>query len=175
MTEDRGIRKRNAKKRSPGVILLVVLCILSLIGMVFALTKGENQTAVFSPPPFDEDAQRGTPTPEEESGYSKVNTEAYLFSICGAPRISGNALVVFLTNPEDSTVWLKVRVLSEDEELLGESGLIRSGEYVEAVQLEEVPKEEQPIILKVMGYEPETYHSAGAVTLNTTIQLGDGG
>lgn len=170
MTEGRGSRKKTAGKGSAGVLLLIVLCILSLTGMVFALTKGEKQTAVFSPPPFDKNAQSGTPAPEEETGYSQVNAEAYLFSVCGAPQISGNALLVYLTDPKDSTVWLKVRVLSEEGELLGESGLIRPGEYVEAVQLEEVPREEQQVTLKVMGYEPETYHSAGSVELTTEVR-----
>ena len=57
-------------------------------------------------------------------------------------------------------------------ELLGETGLIRPGEYVQSVTFDTVPASGATISMKVMAYEPETYHSAGAVTLNTTIQSG---
>ena len=63
-------------------------------------------------------------------------------------------------------------MLDEDGEVLGETGLIRPGEYVQAVTFDAIPVSGTAISMKVMAYEPETYHSAGAVTLNTTIQSG---
>lgn len=38
-----------------------------------------------------------------------------------------------------------------------------------AVTLSPVPDAGTSIVLKVMAYEPDTYHSAGAVTLNTAL------
>ena len=66
-------------------------------------------------------------------------------------------------------MWLKVRVLDEKGNTLGETGLVRPGEYVQSVELDTVPKTGTPIVLKIMAYQPDTYYSEGAVSLNTTI------
>ena len=94
---------------------------------------------------------------------------SYRFSICGNVVVDDGKAVVYLTNPAENAVWLKVRLLAADGTLLGETGLIRPGEYVRAVDLTTVPAPGSQIQLKIMGYEPETYQSAGSVTLNTVI------
>ena len=66
-------------------------------------------------------------------------------------------------------MWLKVRVLDAEGNLLGESGLLRPGGYVRTVTLERSPAPGTRIKLKVMGYMPETYRSAGTLVLNTAI------
>ena len=54
--------------------------------------------------------------------------------------------------------------------ILGETGLIRPGEYVKTITFDKkVPKVGDEITMKIMGYQPETYYSAGAVNLGTTI------
>ena len=55
-----------------------------------------------------------------------------------------------------------------------ETGLIRPGEYVQSVTFDTAPAPGTAISMKVMAYEPETYHSGGAVTLNTVVQVEDG-
>ena len=66
-------------------------------------------------------------------------------------------------------MWLKLRVLDEGGGVLGESGLVRPGEYVKDVTLAEKLPAGTKIKLKIMGYEPETYRSAGSATLNTAV------
>ena len=66
-------------------------------------------------------------------------------------------------------MWLKVRVLNSDGNILGESGLIRPGEYVQSVALQTIPSSGSAVALKIMAYEPETYYSAGTVTLTTPM------
>ena len=48
-------------------------------------------------------------------------------------------------------------------------GLIKPNEYVKYVALSRELPQGTKIKLKIMGYEPQTYRSAGAATLNTTI------
>ena len=60
-------------------------------------------------------------------------------------------------------------MLDENGNTLGETGLIKPGEYVQSVELDRVPKVGTPIVLKIMAYQPDTYYSEGAVSLNTTI------
>lgn len=76
---------------------------------------------------------------------------------------------VYFTNPAENTVWLKLRVLDEDSNMLGETGLIRPGKYVRAVTLSKSLADGTKVKLKIMGYIPDTYKSAGAATLGTTV------
>ncbi len=159
------------KNRNTPLIFAAVLCVLSLAVMVFALTRQEVQTEMgeFTPPPFDSAAIVGTPAVPDGLGWQELDAQAYLVGICGKFIPKGNTADVWLTNPVSNTVWLKVRVLDENGNTLGETGLIKPGEYVQSVELDNVPKTGKPIVLKVMAYQPETYYSAGAVALNTQI------
>ena len=151
--------------------LAAVLCVLSLAVMVFALTRQEVQTEIgeFTPPPFDGAAVVGSPAVPEGLGWQELDAKVYKAGICGKFIPKGNTADVWLTNPESNTVWLKVRVLDEKGNTLGETGIIKPGEYVQSVELDNVPKAGKPIVLKIMAYQPDTYYSEGAVSLNTTI------
>ena len=162
---------KTEKKSSKAVpILGAVLAVLAVI-MIVALCLPRSTTADFTPPPFEENAVTGTPEVPEGLGYSAPYKEgmAYRFSVCGNVTVEGSDAVVYLTNPAENNVWIKVRILDEDGKAIGESGLIRPGEYVRAVSLSSVPSAGTKIKLKIMGYEPETYQSAGSATLNTSI------
>ena len=63
----------------------------------------------------------------------------------------------------------RIPLLDEKGNILGETGLIRPGEYVRTLTLNGEVKPGTPVTLKIMAYEPETYHSAGAAALNTRI------
>lgn len=151
------------------LILACFLCVLSLTGMLTALTLGQEQIqAEFSPPPFDPNACAGVPSPVG-AGRREFDAEVFRVSICGEIKPVGNVADIWLTNPESNTVWMKLRVLDKDGNMLGETGLIKPGEYLKGVCLSKVPVVGTPIVLKVMTYEPETYHSAGSISINTAI------
>lgn len=148
-----------------------VICILSLAAMVMALIFGGTQKAVpFTPPPFDEAAQTGTPEVPDDLGFGELDAKAFRASVCSVFAPENGAVDVYLTSPEANTVWLKLRVLDDEGNILGETGLIKPGEYVRSVALTTTPTSGAKIILKLMSYEPETYHSAGAVNLETTVR-----
>ena len=153
------------KKQNYILPLAAVLCVLSLVLMVFALTRQDTQTVMgeFTPPPFDSTAVVGTPTVPDNLGWQELDAQVYKVGICGKFISKGNTADVWLTNPESNTVWLKVRVLDEKGNTLGETGIIKPGEYVQPVTLDTVPKTEKPIVLKIMAYQPDTYYSEGAV------------
>lgn len=148
--------------------ILSALCVIAVAVMIFALASGGGAGA-FTPPPFDAAAQAGAPEPPQTAGYSEIDAEAFRFSVAGALTAQDGKTDVWLTNPADSTVWLKVRILDENGNTLGESGLLRPGEYVQSVALAEQPKATAPVQMKIMAYEPETYYSAGAATLRTQL------
>ena len=158
------------KQKNTPLILAVSICALSLMVMLFALTwQTEPVKGEFTPPPFDPAAVSGTPAVPNGLGWQELDAKVYKVGICGKFIPDGNTADVWLTNPVSNTVWLKVRVLDENGNTLGETGLIKPGEYVQSVTLDAVPKTGEPITLKIMAYEPETYCSAGAVSLNTKI------
>ena len=165
---------KNKQKKNYILPLAAVLCVLSLAVMVFALTRQEAQPEMgeFTPPPFDAAAVVGSPDVPEGLGWQELDAKAYKVGICGKFIPKGNSADVWLTNPVSNTVWLKVRVLDEKGNTLGETGLLRPGEYVQSVELDTVPKAGAPIVLKIMAYQPDTYYSEGAVSLNTAVSVG---
>ncbi len=160
------------KKRNIPLIVATIICVISFTVMVvtLAFSNGEPETVTFTPPTFDENAVQGTPNVPENLGWSEVDAQVYKASICGILTVEDGRADVWFTNPENNTVWLKLRLLDANGDTLGETGLIRPGEYVQSVVFETIPEVGDSIGLKLMAYEPETYYSAGSVTLNTTVK-----
>lgn len=159
------------QKKNRPLLLAGAVCIVSLAAMVLALTfGGTKETAPFTPPPFDEAAQTGTPEVPDALGWSELDAKAFKASVCGVFAPEDGKADVYLTNPETNTVWLKLRVLDDKGNTIGETGLIKPGQYVQAIPLTATPKPGTTVTLKLMAYEPETYHSAGTVALNTTVR-----
>ena len=153
------------------LMIAAALCTVSVVVMIFALTMGNQTESSFSPPPFDSAAQTGVPAVPQNAGYGELDAKAFRFSAAGELTAENGAVEVWLTNPVENTVWLKVRILDKYGSKLGESGLIRPGEYVQTVKLDIIPKENTDISLKIMAYEPDTYYSAGSVMLNTVLKV----
>ena len=155
-------------KKTQTLFLAGILCILALVSMVLALIFGRThtQSSSFTPPPFDSSAESGTPVVPEELGWTEIYQEC---SICGNVIASGGVADVYFTNSSEQEIWLKLRVLDEDGNIIGETGLVKPGEYVKSVSIDKDISDGSSIKLKIMAYEPETYYSAGAVTLNTKI------
>ena len=147
-----------------------VLCVAAVITMILALWFGGKQEP-YTPPSFDKTAQTGQPDVPKNAGYGEIDAKEFVFSAAGALTAESGKTDVYLTNPQKNTVLLKVRILDEKGNTLGESGLIRPGEYVRSVNLSTVPKSSAAVSLKIMAYEPDTYYSAGTVTLNTTLKI----
>ena len=162
---------KTAKKNSKTVPVLGAVLAVLAVAMIAALCLPRSTETDFTPPPFEQNAVTGVPEVPEDLGYSSPYKEGmtYRFSVCGNVTAEGENAVVYLTNPAENSVWLKLRVLDENGRTLGETGLLRPGEYVRCVKLSSVPPAGAKITLKIMGYEPETYHSAGSATLSTVM------
>lgn len=161
--------KKNMKKI---LLMAAILCALSLAVMIIALCHPNSETGEFIPPPFEATAQTGIPTVSDDLGWQELDAQAFRVSVCGKIIPNEKTADVWLTNPETNTVWLKLRVLDTEGNILGETGLVKPGEYVQSVTLGNVPKAGTKIALKLMAYAPHTYYSEGAVTLETTIHGG---
>lgn len=161
--------KKPIKKDKTLPVLGAVFAVV-LIGMIVALCV--PKTAQFTPPPFEANAVQGTPenVPEELGFAQRYETGmAYIVSFCDNPMTEGDALVVYFASDERNEKYVKLRIFDTEGNILGESGLLRPGEYVRTVTLSAVPTAGAQIRIKVMGYEPEDYTSAGAVSGVLTV------
>lgn len=163
------------KQKNDGKLIVSVLmvCFAVTIGvMIFALCRpNDKKSAEFTQPPFESTAQYGKPEVSENLGYSSPNRDdmSYDFAVCGNVTMEGDKAMVYLTNIEGNNAWIKLRVFDEQGNMLGETGLIKPNEYVKYVTLSKALEVGTKIKLKIMGYEPHTYYSAGAASLNTQI------
>ena len=157
-------------KRTKLLVIMSILCAASLLAMILAL-KGTKSAPAFSPPPFEENAQIGNPPVGKELGYEELDATWFRVGLCGVLRQRDGMAEVWFSNPDSNDVWLKLRILDENGNILGQSGVLRPGEYVHQIHLEQTPEEGSAVIMKVMAYESGTYHSAGAVELHTVIDV----
>ena len=159
--------------KGKNLYILIAVCAVAVLGMILALTLGgrqpQQQRPSFTPPPFDASAVVGTPEVPEGLGYSQFDAKLFKASICGEVKVVDGSADIYLTNPESNYAWIKVRVMDEQGNVLGETGLIKPGEYVKSVTFNTVPETGAQSVLKIMAYERNTYHSAGSASLNTVI------
>ena len=150
---------------------MAFLCVFCVVIMVLVLCTPKKEKGEFIPPPFEVNAVSGVPTVDERFGYGEIYRNGMAFSawICGNVTIEGNNARLYFTNPPNNTVWLKIRIMDTEGSILGESGILKPGEYVELVTLGSELDVGTKISLKIMAYEAETYRSEGAVVLNTAI------
>ena len=162
--------QKQARKRQRQLLATVaVLCALSVAVMIYALVTPKTVTGQFVPPHFEAAAVSGTPQVPDGLGWQELDAKAYKVGLCGELIPNGQAVDVWFANPAENTIWMKLRLLDSKGNLLGETGVLRPGEYVRSVNLNTVPAAGTALVMKVMAYEPETYTSAGVVSMQTVM------
>ena len=164
--------KQHWTKQDKPAALLGCLFAAAFLIMVAALAAPpKTEQGAFVPPAFEESAIEGAPNVPEGLGYSAPFQEgmAYRFAVCGNVIMEGNRALVYLTNPAENDAWIKLRIFDESGNMLGETGLLKPGQYVQYLTLTTELDPGTPVRLQIMGYEPESYTSAGSVVLNTQI------
>lgn len=164
------------KRKWLWLMLAVALVSLAVMTAALAITGNRTgKTGTFTPPSFEPEAVEGEPEVPEELGYSPLDIPgAFQAALCGKVVEQDGKADVWFTNSGENTVWLKLRMLDKEGNILGETGLLKPGEYVQSIDLSQsitALYDGMEIQLKVMAYEPDTYHSAGAVILNTTLEM----
>lgn len=154
------------------VSVLFIALIIAVIVMIIALSNPRKSgTPEFSPPPFDTNAIVGSPNVSEEKGYDVIssNQMPYSVGLCGKVYIYGSNADVYFANPTSNKVWMKLRVFDSKGNVIGETGLIKPGEYIKDMLLDPTPQNGDDITLKVMTYAPDTYSSEGSFSLTPIV------
>lgn len=149
-----------------------ILCAASLVFLLVSFNMAPRSP--FVPPAFDPAAQVGTPEVPQELGWSQIQHPSleYSAAVCGVFLVEDSKADSYFTNLEGNA-WLKLRILDEAGNILGETGLIRPGEYVQSVTLDVLPSSGDTIVMKLMAYEPDTYFSLGSVILQTVATVAE--
>lgn len=156
------------------VIIASIICVLSLIAMltVIAITRNEPESAGFTPPEFDSAAVLGSPDVPENMGYTPIEVEVgYKAFVCGELKAVNGSVDVYFTSAAENAVWMKLKLLDESGKTLGETGVIKPGEYVKAIKLDSIPGSTAAVKLKIIAYQPDTWYSMGTVSLNTKLNV----
>ncbi|MBQ9980652.1 MAG: hypothetical protein IJP23_06300 [Oscillospiraceae bacterium] len=156
------------------IILIVFAVIVVALLAVFLLRPPGVQEQVvgeFTPPEFDSSALSGAPDVEHPEFYGTLNLgEGIAVSMYSAPIVTEGAAQVYFTSPESNTVWVRLRITDEKGNILGQTGLVRPGEYVEYITLETQPKK-TAAVAKILTYQPETYYSMGSAGAEIQLQI----
>ena len=151
--------------------LAVVAAVLLVVFLFRPVPVQEQIIGEFSPPAFDSSALSGAPDVEQPEMYGTLNlSEDIAVSLYSAPIVKEGRAQVFFTCPASNTVWMRLRISDEKGNVLGQTGLVRPGEYVEYIVLDRMP-ETSRAIAKILTYEPETYYSMGSATAEVMLQM----
>jgi len=122
------------------------------------------------PSELEPNAVLGVPTVDTSLGWSVLNIqEGYDVHLCSILNADAKgSLPIWFSSESTNTVWVKLRILDEDGNVLGETGLLKPGEYVERLQLSKGTTS-CAVTVQVMGYAPGTHYSAGSVGLANTL------
>lgn len=153
------------------LIAAAVFLVISVGLMISVIVIESNKQAPgFTPPPFDPSAVSGVPEGTDES-WTQISKEEMGLSahVCGKVTVTDGKADLYFTNDNDNSVWMKLRIVNKSGDIIAETGLIKPGQYIKTVTFTSVPAVKEEICMKVMMYEPETYHSAGAFSLITEI------
>ena len=173
------MKKQHSKQNGNQTLVVCLLgaaCVVALIVLIaVARTSAQDQTpsvGEFTPPPFESAAVSGVPEVDDTLGWSEIAVrQGYIAHVCGVLRADADGTVdVWFSSDADNEVWLKLRLKNAAGETLGETGLLKPGEYVEKLQLKD-GAEPGEVVLCIMGYEPDTYYSAGTVSLSTKLEI----
>lgn len=168
-------KKKSVKKNQlpPYLILLSTVCAVLVIALLISVLSASYRepTVNFIPPEFEAPAVSGIPEVPDGVGYDRIYKDGmtYCVYLSGEVVLENGEAVVWFTNPAENTQWLKLRIYGEGDALIGETGLLKPGEYLRSVPVTGELTSGTPIKIRIMGYEPDTYLSAGAITVNTTI------
>lgn len=152
-------------------IMLLASLLLIIVALIIAIVVISSNEVEFTPPPFDSSAKDGFPVTDNQS-FTSLSDEILEFEvhICGKLKVDGGRATVFFTNPESNSSNLKLRVLNESGDLICETGLIAPGQYIESIPLDISNIPGGRVMLKIMAYEKDTYHSKGSCTLRGYIE-----
>lgn len=155
-------------KKNKNIIILLSILIFLIVIIILLLFNIEKKST-FTKPNFDQNVT--TTIPDEinyKSSIIKIS-DGYSIYIEGRPKVEKNKLNINFISIENNTIWIKIRILDKEKNIVAESGLIKAGEYLKSLKIKRNLLPNEDITYMIIGYEKDTYMSAGTVELNTKV------
>lgn len=160
-----------------GMLVFIGVAVL-VAGLVFAIR--------FKPEIMDKNQIAGVPGDlSDENGYTSYSaTGVATVSLCCAPSYDGQTADLYLVNPAENQVLLKAEFYSVKavvnstsgettflpDQLIGETGYIRPGNYVRQVRLKNLPKDQDTkVMIKICTMIEDSGQSNGFFYIRTII------
>lgn len=161
-------------KTEKRIILKLSILVLALLAAVLIQhTNQQVEVRDFVPPSFDANALSGEPEVAYPDMYGTLSlNDEVTVSLYSAPIVTGGAALVCFTADAGNAVWVRLRLQDVEGNTLGQSGLLRPGEYVDCVELTTKPDRPEAIA-RILTYEPDTYYSLGTATAQVFLQFAD--
>ena len=155
-------------------ILLGLGCVVAVLLALVLTRKSPEREIIVNPfvaPPFEATAVAGIPTVSDKTGYGVFALgEHATVSLHSNPVVANGGAQVYFAVSSGSTAWVRLRLMDGAGNTIGETGLLRPGEYVEWVALKTIPAE--PLVTaRILTYEPDTYYSLGSANAQLMLQI----
>lgn len=152
--------------------LLAVLLVFFVCVFGVSVAYVNFQPTALTHPDFDAAALSGTPQVDRKYGFSTLTVnDDYSIQLCGAPAFAEQSVDLYLTNPAGNKVWFRAEILDADGNLLAASGVLKQNQHLPSISFEEpLPNDKDiELVVRIIGYEPNTWHSAGTVSLKMVL------
>ncbi len=142
---------------------LIAIILITVVIVLFVNNKS------FVPPKIDSSSKSGVPKDIEKYGYKQFKiSDDYNVAIAGKPKLHDKHLYIYFTSNDSSKYLFKVKIYKKDS-LITETGVIEPNHYIEKIKVGSKLNVGDEITYKIMGYERDTYYSAGEVLLNVKV------
>ena len=156
-----------ATRRERKICILTCLTAILCAGIAFGYIRYAQGYRAFRAPEHEVLAKEGMPA--ITGAYQELPIrEGYVVGLCTTPVCEGKTLHLNVANKEGNTVWFLVRIY-KNEELIATSGILYQNEYLADLPCDAVLQAGNEILVKIVAYEPETYHSEGTVQISCQV------
>ncbi len=147
-------------------IMVIYLITIALCFGITAIAYSVTRPTILDHPDFETNVTAGTPSIDKKYCFSTLSVQPdYQIQMCGIPAVKDNMLYLYVTNPKSNDVWFRVEVLDSEKNVIGTSGVLKTDEYLQYIKLDKALVKGDEITVKVIGYTPNTWYSAGNVNL----------
>lgn len=168
MKQIKSITLSKRKYITIGIIFTTLLFAAISLGFYF-----NNYSKQYNKPSFETEYTEGKVEIDDIYGYSEMQfATEYRVGACGSPAADSEGVDVYFSNPQVNDVLLKCLLIDDENNTVGESGLINPGCYVKRIKFNKpMSPGTYEMTMKILGFEPETYYSKGIVNLKTYITI----
>ncbi len=155
------------RKKKIGIITSLTLILCIFLGCIYI--RYAEGYRLFRAPEHEASAAAGTPSGENVRHYEVLPVkEGYVVGIDTSPLYRDGRLYLNIANLKDNTVWFLVRAYIEDK-LIAQTGIFYPNEYVADVPCSRKLSSNDKILIKILTYEPDTYHSEGVTQISAVV------